>query len=73
LLAAFALVSCLADFSSVKMEVICSSETSVDFQWTTWRCIPEDKTLEEYTACVFRVEVSLVGKMTGYTEINRGG
>jgi hypothetical protein len=27
------------------MEVICSSETSVDFQRTTQRCIPEDGTI----------------------------
>jgi hypothetical protein len=28
------------------MEAICSSETSVDTQWTTWRYIPEDGTLQ---------------------------
>jgi hypothetical protein len=27
------------------MEVMCSSETSVDFEWTTRRYIPEDSTL----------------------------
>jgi hypothetical protein len=31
--------------STVKMEAICSSETSVDFQRTTRRYIPEDRTL----------------------------
>jgi hypothetical protein len=25
-------------FDSVKMKAICCSDTSVDFQWTTWRC-----------------------------------
>jgi hypothetical protein len=25
----------------------CSSETSVDFHWTTWLYIPEDRTLEK--------------------------
>jgi hypothetical protein len=31
------LLSCLAYSSTLKMEAICSSETSVDFQWTVWR------------------------------------
>jgi hypothetical protein len=30
-----------------KIEVILSSETSVDTQRTAWRCIPEDGTLRE--------------------------
>jgi hypothetical protein len=42
------LVSCLAYSSTLKMEAICSSETSVDFQRTTWRYIPEDRTLHMY-------------------------
>jgi hypothetical protein len=41
---AFTLVSCWAYFLTLTMEA-CSSETSVDFQWTTHRCIPEDRTL----------------------------
>jgi hypothetical protein len=41
LLPAFMLVSCSA-YLAQKMEVICSSETSVDFQRTTRRYIPED-------------------------------
>jgi hypothetical protein len=44
---AFTLVSCLAYYSTLKMDVICSSEKSVDFQWTTWQYIPEDSTHEE--------------------------
>jgi hypothetical protein len=32
-------------FSALKMEAICSSETSVDTQQTIWRYIPEDYTL----------------------------
>jgi hypothetical protein len=42
------------------MEVTCSSEMSIDFQWTTWRCMLEDRTLHNhrrenlkpYTFCV---------------------
>jgi hypothetical protein len=32
-------------FISMKMEAIFSSETSVDFQRTTWRYVPEGSTL----------------------------
>jgi hypothetical protein len=35
----------LPHFSTLKMESICSSETSVDFQRTTRSYIPEDTTL----------------------------
>jgi hypothetical protein len=38
---AFTVVSCSAYSSTLKMEAICSSETSVDFQRTTWRYIAE--------------------------------
>jgi hypothetical protein len=41
----FMLVSCLAYSSTLKREVICSSETPVDFQRTTWRYIPKVRTL----------------------------
>jgi hypothetical protein len=44
----FTLVSCLVYSSSVKMEAKCSSETSVDFQGTTRRYIPEDDTLHNH-------------------------
>jgi hypothetical protein len=37
----FMLVSWLA-YSTLKKEAICSSETSVEFQWITQRYIPED-------------------------------
>jgi hypothetical protein len=39
---AFMLVSCSAFSSILKMEAICSSQTLVYFQWTTWHYIPED-------------------------------
>jgi hypothetical protein len=42
------LVSCLAYFSTVKVEATCSSETSVNFQHITCRYIPEDRTLRKY-------------------------
>jgi hypothetical protein len=42
---AFTLISCSDYFSTLKMEAICSSETSVDSQQTTRRYIPEDGTL----------------------------
>jgi hypothetical protein len=41
----FTLVSCLAYFSTLKLEATCSSETSVDFQRTKGRYIPEDTIL----------------------------
>jgi hypothetical protein len=46
----FTLVSCSAHSSTLKMETICSSETSVDFQQNTRRYIPEDRTLYEKLA-----------------------
>jgi hypothetical protein len=44
----FMLVSCLAYSLILKMEATCSSETSVDFQWTTQYYIPQDKTLHNH-------------------------
>jgi hypothetical protein len=40
----FTLVSCSAYFSTLEMENLCSFETSVDFELTTRRYIPEDST-----------------------------
>jgi hypothetical protein len=42
------LVSCSDYFSTLKMEAICSSETSVETQRTTRRYIPEDDTLHNH-------------------------
>jgi hypothetical protein len=44
----FMLVSCLAYPLTPKMEVTCSCETSIDFQRTTRRCIPEDSALHNH-------------------------
>jgi hypothetical protein len=35
--------------STLKMEAICFSVTSVDFRRITWRCIPEDRTLDNHS------------------------
>jgi hypothetical protein len=43
----FTLLSCLAFFSTLKMEATCSSATPIDFQRTTWHCIPEYGTLQQ--------------------------
>jgi hypothetical protein len=45
----FMLVSCVAYSSTLKMEETCSSERALGFQRTTWRYIPEDKTLCKLT------------------------
>jgi hypothetical protein len=46
---AFPLVSCSAYFSTLKMEAICSSKTSVNSQWTTQCYIPHNGTLQKPT------------------------
>jgi hypothetical protein len=40
--AGFMLVSCLAYSTTLEIEVALYSETSIDFERTTWRYIPED-------------------------------
>jgi hypothetical protein len=45
----FMLASCLAYSSTIKMEVTCSSATSVDFQRTTRRSISEDRTRHNHS------------------------
>jgi hypothetical protein len=49
LAACFTLVSCSAYCSTLKMEVTCSCEMSVDFQRTIWCYIPVDRTLQVMT------------------------
>jgi hypothetical protein len=42
------LVSCVAYSPTLKMEVTYSSETSLDFQWITWRYISEERNLHNH-------------------------
>jgi hypothetical protein len=46
LAACLKLVSCLADYSTLKIKATSSSETSVALQRNTWHYIPEDSTLQ---------------------------
>jgi hypothetical protein len=54
---AFALDSCLAYSSTLKMEETRSSETAVGFQPTTRRYILEDRTIQHYVGFEFVPEV----------------
>jgi hypothetical protein len=47
--ACFMLVYCLAYSSTLKMEVICSSETLVGFLWISCDNIPKDITVQHTT------------------------
>jgi hypothetical protein len=38
------LVWCLVYSFTLRVEATCSSETSADFERTTWRCMPDDRT-----------------------------
>jgi hypothetical protein len=49
----FTVVSCLAYSSTLKMEVTCYSEESVDFQVTTQRYIPENRNIRKYVLISF--------------------
>jgi hypothetical protein len=53
----FMLVSCLAYSSNLRMKATCSSKTSADFQRTTRRYIPEDRTLHNHQ--ILRIILSL--------------
>jgi hypothetical protein len=44
----FMLVSCLANYSTLKIKATCSSETSVDFERTTRGYITEYNTLHNH-------------------------
>jgi hypothetical protein len=48
----FILVSCLAYFLTLKMEATYSTETSVDFQWTTQRYFAENNAMNAFNVNV---------------------
>jgi hypothetical protein len=53
-------VSCSASSLTLKVEAICSSETSVDSQWTTQRYNPQDSsTLQELVSELVRAPLFL--------------
>jgi hypothetical protein len=58
----FTLVSCSAYSSDLKMEATCSFETSVGFQRTTRRDIPEDRNLHELFVCFSKTLVKTWGE-----------
>jgi hypothetical protein len=58
---ALTLVSCLAHSSTLKMEETCSSETSADFQRTTWHYISADRTLHNH--CCENLKPTLPNKI----------
>jgi hypothetical protein len=59
----FMLVSFLVYSSTLKTEVTCSSETPVVFQRTTWRYIPEDRTLRRSEQIKFRENLNHIINM----------
>jgi hypothetical protein len=48
LLAVFLLATYLGYSSTLKMDAVCSSKTSVNFEWTTWHDVSEDITLHSH-------------------------
>jgi hypothetical protein len=61
------LVSCLAYSSALKIEAICSSETSIDFHGTSRSYIPKDRTLHTHRCENFKSYVNII------LEIGAGG
>jgi hypothetical protein len=51
--------------STLKMEAICSSETSVETQRTTLRHIPEDDTLDFSGSFLYRVQTISMKRFMG--------
>jgi hypothetical protein len=58
--ARFILVSCLAYSSALKIEVICSSEISIDFDGTTQSYIPKDRILHTHRCENFKLYVKII-------------
>jgi hypothetical protein len=65
--ACFMLVCCLDYSSTLKTEATCSSETSVDFQWTKRRYIPDDTSLHNNRCENLKADISFenVAMFTG--------
>jgi hypothetical protein len=59
----FMLVSCLAYFSALNMEVTCFSKTSVDFQQNTLYYIPEDRTLPTQNRFILHNTITGTGQL----------
>jgi hypothetical protein len=49
----------------VASRATCCSETSLDFQWTTWRYIPEDRALLYFYPYVSRQRLSVIILLSG--------
>jgi hypothetical protein len=68
-------VSCLAYSPTLKMEVIYSSETSVDFQWITCSYISEDRALHNHRCEKFKyypgICLETLSKTTTISQDNR--
>jgi hypothetical protein len=62
--ARFMMVSCVAHFSTLKMEAVCSFETTFDFHQLTQRCVPEDRTLHlnqlRSTINLFEININII-------------
>jgi hypothetical protein len=80
---AFTLVSCSAYSPTLKMEAICSSEMSVNFQRTTRRYIPEDSTLHNHCCenlksyrgilyCLLKLIIKLFAYLQSFAEHSFG-
>jgi hypothetical protein len=53
-------------YSTMKMEAICFSETSVEFERTTLRCVPEDSSLQKisFPGCPACSLVTIVSELS---------
>jgi hypothetical protein len=56
---------------ALTMKVICSSETSVGFQQTTWRYVPEDSTLHNHRYKNLKSRQEIVLFVEKYNKFNK--
>jgi hypothetical protein len=52
------------------MEATCSSETSIEFQRTTRRCIPEDRSLQNHRYEIFKSYLFLLRSTTCGSQVS---